>query len=232
MLVFRMLSFAFWQAVIAAIFMAQANPAPWEASIAWWPVTAIITNITCLFLLALLSRREGIRLRDLYRVERHAIKRELFLCLGLTVVATPIALIPNLALATWLFGDVQVPGTMWFRPLPHWVILPSLILFPVTIALSELPTYYSYAMPRLAILSNRAWSAVLLAALWHAAQHIALPLIFDGRFLLWRFGMLAPFALFVAICLYRRPRLLPYLMVLHGLMDLQLVLMAFEPALR
>ena len=66
---------------------------------------------------------------------------------------------------------------------------------------------------------------VRLAFVFHALQHCALPLVFDGRFLLWRFGMFLPFAALTAILLRWRPSLFPYTMVIHGLLDLQVGMM-------
>jgi hypothetical protein len=86
-----------------------------------------------------------------------------------------------------------------------WV---ATLLFPATIALAELPTYFAYDMPRLEVIIGR-WSEVVLAGLALAAQHMTLPLIFDGRFLVWRLGMFLPFALLVAIVLRWPPRSCP-----------------------
>ena len=41
---------------------------------------------------------------------------------------------------------------------------------------------------------GRGWIGVALPILFLAAQHCALPLVFSGRFLLWRLGMFLPFA--------------------------------------
>lgn len=219
----RVTLFAFWQAVIAEVFTLQAQPAPWETAVAWWPVSAVLANLTCLVLLTALQRRDGLRLFDLYRVERHSLWREVLLSVALMAVGTPLALLPNILLGNALFGDVQQAGELLFRPLPLWALLPCMILFPLTNALTELPTYFGYVRPRLLRLSGHDWAAVIVPALFLAAQHLTLPLIFDGRFLLWRLGMFLPFAVFVGYCLHRRPRLLPYWMVLHALMDLQFI---------
>ncbi len=50
-----------------------------------------------------------------------------------------------------------------------------------------------------------------------------LPLILDGRFMLWRLGMYLPFALFAGLILKLRPTLLPYFMIIHALADLSAV---------
>lgn len=53
-----------------------------------------------------------------------------------------------------------------------------------------------------------------------AVQHGTLPLIFDGRFIAWRVLMYLPFALSVGLLLRWRPQLLPYPVVVHGLLDM------------
>jgi membrane protease YdiL (CAAX protease family) len=63
-------------------------------------------------------------------------------------------------------------------------------------------------------------AAVALASLFLALQHLALPLRFDLRFIAWRALMFLPFALLLGWVLRRRPSFMPYLMAVHGLMDL------------
>jgi hypothetical protein len=58
-----------------------------------------------------------------------------------------------------------------------------------------------------------------------AAQHICLPFLPDQRFMAWRLGMFLPFALLLAVLVRWRRSLLPYLMVVHFLMDLATALM-------
>ena len=79
-------------------------------------------------------------------------------------------------------------------------------------------------MPRLEIQLKNGWLAWLLAACFLGAQHMFLPLLLDGRFMLWRLGMYLPFALFVGLALKLRPTLLPYFMILHALIDVSAVL--------
>lgn len=48
---------------------------------------------------------------------------------------------------------------------------------------------------------------------------MAMPLLFDVRFIAWRWLMFLPFAFMVGILLHWRPRLLPYLVIVHILID-------------
>lgn len=224
MLPARLVLFAFWQVVVAVVFVLLGVSDAWRASAGWWPITAVLTNLVCLWLLHNLYRQEGKGFWDIFCIQRQTLKADLLILLGTLIFTGPIAFLPNILTANWLFGTQQAALDMFIQPLPLWSILFAAFLFPVTVALTELPTYFAYCLPRLEAQTGR-WSAVLLTSFFLAAQHCTLPLIGDGRFLLWRLLMFIPFALFVGILLRWRPQLLPYMVVVHGLMDLALVLM-------
>lgn len=225
MLPARLVLFAFWQLVFALLLVLLGTADTWVAAAAWWPVTAVLANLVCIWLLVSLYRQEGTRFWDVFRIQRQTIKKDLLILLGTLILAGPIAFLPNMLTATWLFGTQEVALDMFLEPLPAWGIVLAAVLFPITIALSELPTYFAYCMPRLETQTGRRWLAVLLPSLFLAIQHTTLPLLFDGRFILWRLLMYIPFALFVGLLLRWRPQLLPYLIVVHGLLDLATVLM-------
>ena len=96
-------------------------------------------------------------------------------------------------IVSWDFAMATRPG--WSSSVfgPYFVIgalhsglaAVTMVLFPVTIALAELPTYLGYAMPRLTLQTGSRWWGFALPVFMLSAQHIALPLIFDGKFLLW-----------------------------------------------
>ena len=229
MLFSRTALFALWQLIFVLAFSLAGSARPWEASVSWWLFTASLANITNIALLTWLARREGLRLSQLLNFERRAWKCDIPLVIGATIVAAPVGYFPNPLLARALFGNANavVVVPMMFRPLPEWAIVVVAVIFPITIALAELPNYYGYVMPRLKAMRGSGWRVVILVAVIHAFQHIALPLQFDARFMFWRFGMFLPFALFVASLINWRPSLLPYLMIVHGLLDSSLA--AFVP---
>ncbi|WP_173923078.1 hypothetical protein [Agromyces sp. Marseille-P2726] len=225
LLLVRLALFAVFQAVIAGLLAVGGTADPWAASAAWWPLTATAANLVNLGLLARYLRLDGSSIASLYRVRRETLGRDILTTLGIVAIAAPLAALPNIGLAAWLFGDPQVALDLFVQPLPMWAAIAGLVLFPITTALAELPTYYGYVQPHLARLTRSAWLIVLLPALVHAFQHAALPLIFDTEFIMWRALMFLPFALLLSIALRWRPRVLPYLLVVHFALDLQAVLM-------
>lgn len=222
--------FLAWQALIALRYLMAGHSAPWSASAAWWPVSVTLTNFITIAYLRRQAAREGISYWQLIGAvfERQHVKRDLLTVFAVLIAAAPAAMLPNIGLAQLLFGDPMVPVGMFAQPLPVGVALAAMVLFPLTIAFAELPFYFGYVMPRLANGRPGYGWPVILPALFLAAQHVTLPLIPDPRFILWRLGMFVPFALLLAFVLRWRPRLLPYLMAVHALIDLSAASMVWQ----
>lgn len=201
----------------------------WDGSSAWWPISALLTNLATVVLLVALTRREGRSYWSIFQFQRDSVKADLSWLLPILVLAMPLAYIPNFGMATLLFGNPEIPLAMFVQPLPMWAAVLA-IGFPLTIVFAELPFYFGYVMPRLTEKIRSKWVSILVPALFLSVQHVTLPLIFDWRFATWRAVMFLPFAILVGFVVSRRPSLLPYLVVIHGLIDMAMVTMLFTIA--
>ena len=220
MLSARTFLFLFFQVLIALLLFASGHEHPWFSSAGWWPVTAFLGSLMIILFLVRFYQREGLRYVDLFRFSRRGKSKDWAALAGILLLLGPVAFLPNTLLARWLFGDPQAALDLLIQPLPFWSVLVSLSLFPLAVALSELPLYFACIAPRLEVRTGKPWMAWGLASFWLAAQHMALPFLPDFRFLLWRFGMFLPFAVMPAVVLRRKPGLLPALVIIHFLMDL------------
>lgn len=220
-------SFLFFQGIIAFILFTSGHGRPWFSSAGWWPVTASLGSLLSILLLVRFHRREGRRYGELFRFPRGQKKKDWAALAGIILLLGPVAFLPNTLLARGLFGDPEAALDLLFQPLPFWAVAVSLSLFPLTVALSELPLYFAYVAPRLEQRTGKPWLSWGSASFWLAAQHMALPFLPDFRFLLWRLGMFLPFAVMLALVLRRRPGLLPALVIIHFLMDLSTGLLVF-----
>lgn len=211
------------QCVFAVGYMVAGAADPWNAAAAWWLTSFALAEVFNLWLLARLARREGLRLRDLYAFgDRSTLKGDLtWLALAFVVTAVAAA-VPNPVIATALWGGPQRASDLLFRAVPVWVAWVTIVGFPIVHALTELPTYFGYVMPRLEALTRRPWLAMALCALALSTQHVFLPLIFDWRYLVWRATMFLPLAFWMAFALKKRPTLMPYLVATHVLLDASL----------
>ena len=215
----RLALFAMFQMLIAGGLAAAGVRAPWHRSAGWWPIAAALSNILSLAVLWSFTRAEGLPLHVVFGWNGGGMKRDLPLLVGFLLLMSPAALIPNLVLANALFNDSSDALALLVQPIPMWAAVIGLVAFPVTMAVAELPTYYGLILPRLQETWSNRWIALCVVVAWHAAQHMTLPLIFDVRFIAWRFFMFLPLAFLVAAAVQRRRSVLPYLMVVHGLLD-------------
>jgi len=230
MLFFRIGLFVGIQALFALGFFLAGSATAWESSAAWWPFVVIIANLACVFLLVRLFKREDKRFWEIFRIQKKHVKSDLLSILGIVIVMGPIAYIPNIGLGNLLFGDPQESLDLLVRPLPFWAAIVGMILFPLTQGMAEIPTYFSYVMPRFEGHGIPRWLAVSLPALLLGFQHCAIPLLFDIRFFTWRLLMFIPFAFLIGIVMRWRPRLLPYLAIIHVLIDLAFAVMLLNVA--
>jgi len=225
MLVIRSLLFLLLQTSLGLIFLDNNRTSLWEGSAAWWPITIILTDIICLVLLVKFYRQEGKRFWDVFRVDRQHFKKDLLIMLGFLVILGPVGFLPNILSAQWLFGDPQIALDLLVRPLPVWAAVLSLLAFPLLQGIVEIPTYMLYVMPRLERQGVKPWLAITLTGFFLSAQHVFVPFIPDLRFITYRLVMFLPFAFLIAIVIRWRPRLMPYIGIVHILMNLSIGVM-------
>ena len=225
MLVIRSVLFLVFQATIGLFYLNNHPSTLWDNSAAWWPVTIILTNIICLILLIHFYHQEGRRYWDLFQVDRQYIKKDLLVMLGFLVLLGPVGFLPNILSAQLLFGDPQMALDLLVRPLPLWAALFSFLAFPLLQGIVEIPTYMLYVLPRLEKQGVRPWLAITLTGFFLSAQHVFAPFIPDVSFITYRLVMFLPFAFLIAIVMRWRPRLMPYIAIVHVLMNLSIAVM-------
>ncbi len=222
-IVFARLIFAVLaQALVAGLFMLQGHPTPWQAAAPWWIVYGTLIDIGCLALLAWLARKEGFRLLDLISFQRQYLKRDLLLGVGLFVLVAILA-VPWAAISGLLIYGAT-PAPLAFVPLPLWGALYSLLIWPIIWAIAEEMTYQGYVLPRLELLSGRAWLAIIVMSFGFGLQHTALPLMLDWRWAAYRFVTSLLVGIVMAIFYLRIRRLLP-LIIAHWAANFVSVLM-------
>jgi membrane protease YdiL (CAAX protease family) len=221
----RITLFFLVQIIFAILFLIAGNTPAWENSANWWPLTVALADLICLFLLIAVFRAEGKNYWHLYHIDRQHIWGDLLALLVLTIIAAPLTYLPNVLLAKTLYGDSAAVTNLFYRPLPYWAVYLSILVFPILQGLTETPTYFGYVMPLFEEQGMNKWLAISIPALVFGLQHLAMPFLFDGRFILWRALMFIPFSFLIGFTFHWRPRLLPYFVVVHILMNMATIMM-------
>jgi hypothetical protein len=214
------------QVVVAVTFLVRGNPLPWRAQAPWWTVYATFVDIGCLLLLSRQVRREGIRIGDLFGIERSQLGREILWGLLYLVVLFPIVAGFGSKFASWLvYGTTQLtphmlaPGLLSERKLPHWAVVYSLSVFWLVWSPTEEVIYQAYCATRVQVLTGSTWVTVTWVGFWWAFQHSVFPLVFDWRLIVFRFLQFLPLVVVFQL-IYLRTRRLPRMIIMHWPMDL------------
>jgi hypothetical protein len=226
----RTLLFIAIQAFFALVFALVGDRSAWESGANLWAFGVTIANLVCVVWMVMLFKQEDQQYWNLFCIKRNHLKKDLLVLAGIMLVAGPIGYFPNVWLGAWLFGDPLIPLDLLLRPLPYWAAVAAVILFPLTQGLAELPLYFACVMPRLVNCGYKRWMAISIPAAFLGLQHFAIPLLFNSRYFLWRSLMFMPFAFLLGVVLHWRPRLLPYLVIIHIIMDLNFALMLIGKA--
>jgi len=215
----------FVQSLLAAAFFLRGHPDPWRAQAPWWTVYATLVDLACVLLLRRQTHREGIRLRDLFAIDRSRLPRELLWGLLYLALLFPIVAAGS-KLAGWLvYRTTQLtpamlaPGLLSERQLPHWAVVYSLSVFWLIWSPTEEVMYQAYCAARLQALTGSTWATVGLVGFWWAFQHSVFPLTFDWRLILFRFLQFLPLVVVLQL-IYLGTRRLPRMIVLHWPLDL------------
>lgn len=219
------------QAITALVFQMQGNPTPWLASVPYWNVFGTFADISCLFILHYLLKKEGYQIWDLIKVPGKSFWRDILIGIGLFLVLFPTVIMGITLLANFLIYGVLQPdlgqGILIGRQLPLWATLHSLIIWWLIWSPTESTFYNGYLFPRLEVWTGKTWKAILLIGFFWTLQHIFFPFMTDGKYLVWRFiqfigiGFLMPW-------LFSRIRRLRPLIITHWLMDIMSVLLTIK----
>lgn len=214
----RLLLFAFFQGLIAWLIHS------WNESEKYWILIATLTNIISIILLNILLRKERTKYLSLFQFNSNW-KKDLMLFSGLAIISLPLVIIPSYYLNIIFYGSSNYYTEVMFQSISKPLTYFLLIAFPVSIAFAELATYFGYIMPRIKTYLKSPILIVLIPVLFLSIQHCTLPLVFELNFILFRGLVYLPFAIIIGVSIYKKPSLLVYFAIFHGILDAMTVMM-------
>ena len=211
------------QAVFAATYRWRNAPDPWRSSAAWWTVYGSLADFGCLLLLVVLTRRERLRVRDLFQTNRKQGRLQVLRQGVVYFLVVMPTFLGGFSLSSYVVYGSFRPGVdaalLGARRLPIWAALYSVTLWWIIWSATEELTYQAYFLQRFRTLSGRVIPAMAIVGFWWSVQHSALPFIPDFKYVIWRFLSFVP-GVTVLMTIYLRTRRLAPIIVAHWLMDL------------
>ena len=146
------------QGLTALILAGLHRPDAWHEAGHWWTIYGTLVDIGCLAAMFWFTRREGIRLRDLFGPVRLRYGKDIFLGLGYFALVFPLFLIGGMAFHKLLYGaSTADAGAYLVQPhaMPVWAVVYSLSLWWIIWSPTEEATYQAFALPRMRALTGR-----------------------------------------------------------------------------
>ena len=117
------------QALTSGIFAYRGSTNAWQDATAWWHVYSTITDILCLFTLVWLTKREGIKISDLFRAKGKDIFKQLTWTPVYLLAAAPTALLASII--TQSYYGAALPPMIAVVNLPPAGQIYSLLIWPI-----------------------------------------------------------------------------------------------------
>ena len=183
-----------------------------EAS-GWWSPLCIMMNLITIAVLFGICKLEGVGYKSLIagKDEKIRVKSAVII----TMVMSVLGIGGMILFSIVFYGG---PPEMLTQPLPVWIAVLNLFLLPITIVFAEMPLYFGYSFNRIKSITGSPVFSIAYVVFFYAVQHSFMPVLWDVKYVLFRFLSFLPLMIVLGI-IYNRKRRLPEMMIGHGLMD-------------
>lgn len=195
----------------------------------WWSIICTVCNIITIVLLVAICRSEGITYKELIvnQTGRYNMKYILFIVMLMIVLGMG----GMYGFGFLIYGYVPL---IMIQPIPIWMAAINVILLPLTVVFAELPLYFGYSLNRIEKFTDNKILSILYPMFFYALQHSFIPLLYDWKYIMYRFLSFLPLMLVLGIIYYRKRELKP-LMIGHAILDfatsVQILMISVSPVI-
>lgn len=192
----------------------------------WWTIIASGINIATIVVLWIICKRSN----KTYRGMIHYDKSKKNILRGILFVFIMLLTgMGGMYLAGFLcYGEFPYLAPMMIAPVSPWLAVCNIFILPLTTTIAEDGVYLGYGVNSF----TSKWAAVLIPAFFYALQHSFIPMMFDVKYMCYRF--LSFFPLTIWICFrYHKGCSVSYIMTGHWILNIataiQIAVTSFHP---
>ena len=180
-----------------------------------WSIAATAVNVVTILLLVLLTRKNG-GYAKLINYEKGKTKPKQIVGMIFLVLLVGMG---GMYLAGFIcYGVIPYAAPMMIAPIPLWLAIINVPLLPITTTLAEDGLYLGCGVNQI----KNKYAAVLVPAFFFALQHSFIPILFDLRYIIYRFLSFLPLTIILCHNYYKKRNPLP-IMVGHAVIDVATV---------
>ena len=183
----------------------------------WWSAVASIVNIATVLLLFFITKKQKSSYRELINYEKGKTSVKQIIAVSAVVVIVGMA---GMYIAGFIcYGVIPYAAPMMIAPVPLWIAVINVILLPVSTAFAEEGLYLGCGVNQI----KNKYAAIILPALFFAVQHSFIPVLFDVKYIIYRFLSFLPLTLILCWYYHKKRNPLP-IMIGHAIIDVATVM--------
>lgn len=184
----------------------------------WWSIVATIVNVITILVLLFVCKKMNITYKKLINYEKGKtnIKQVIVMCIITLVFAST-----GMYLAGYIcYGVIPYLAPMMAAPIPLVFAIINFILLPLTVSFAEDGLYLGCGVNSF----KNKYLAILVPAFFYAIQHSFIPVLFDFKFIVYRFLSFLP--LTIIFCYYYKKKKNPVpIMIGHAIVEIASVIL-------
>ena len=184
----------------------------------WWSIVATIVNIITILILVLITKKMNISYSKLINYEKG--KTKLKEVIIITLIALVLASIGMNLAGLICYGVIPYLAPMMAAPIPLFLAVINFILLPLTVSFAEDGLYLGCGVNSF----KNKYLAILVPAFFYALQHSFIPVLFDFKFIAYRFLSFLPLTIIFCYYYYKKKNPVP-MMIGHTIVEIASVVL-------
>ena len=184
----------------------------------WWSIVATIVNVITILILLFVTKRIGSSYKELINYEKGQTKiKEVIIITLIVLVFASIGM--NVA-GLICYKVIPYMAPMMAAPVPLILAIINFILLPLTVSFAEDGLYLGCGVNSF----KNKYLAILVPAFFYALQHSFIPVLFDFKFIIYRFLCFLPLTIIFCIYYYKKKNPVP-IMIGHAIVEIASVVL-------
>ena len=184
----------------------------------WWSIAATIVNIITILILVSVTKKMNSSYKELINYEKGKTKIKEVIIMTI-IVLTTASLGMNIA-GLICYGVIPYLAPMMASPIPLVLAIINFILLPLTVPFAEDALYLGCGVNSF----KNKYLAIFIPAVFYALQHSFIPVLFDIKYIIYRFLCFLPLTIIFSIYYYKKKNLVP-IMIGHTIVEIASVIM-------
>ena len=184
----------------------------------WWSIVASVVNIITIIILVIVAKKMKITYSKLINYEKGKTKVKQVIIVSLIVLV--FASIGMNIAGLICYGVIPYAAPMMAEPIPVALAIINFIILPLTIPFAEDGLYLGGGVNSF----KNKYLAVLVPAFFYALQHSFIPVLFDVKFIIYRFICFLPLTIILCFYYYKKRNPVP-VMIGHALVEMASVIL-------